>query len=97
MPELAPYDVKMYTLMTEGNMEGVESFHQTQLIYPKDSWIVEKRFESRITGIAVGARTFDERTYASLQAGGVTQTSIKLRITAGNSPSEAIVRIFTKY
>ena len=83
--------------MTEGNFEGVEKLSERRVVYPKDSWIFEQRFDSRITGIAVGARTFDERTFASLQAGGISQTSVKLRINAGNSPSEAIVRIFTKY
>ena len=83
--------------MTEGNFEGVESYSQRQVVFPQDSWIVNQTFKSRITGIAVGARTFDERSFASLLAGGVSQTSVKLKVIAGDSPSEAVIRIFTKY
>jgi hypothetical protein len=84
-----------YLLYTEGSTDKDDSPEEQFVIYPKKSILIQKKFSEKIRGIAVGARSEDERGHVVVEDGGVTQKFVDLRVHAGNYSTEALVKIFT--
>ncbi len=88
-------ELNRYLLYTEGSTDKHVATEERVVIYPKKSILIQKRFSEKIRGIAVGARSEDERGHAVVEEGGVTQKFVDLRVHAGNYSTEALVNIFT--
>jgi hypothetical protein len=85
-----------YLLYTEGSTDSAHvATEERVVIYPKKSILIQKKFSEKIRGIAVGARSEDDRGHAMVEEGGVTQKFVNLRVHAGNYSTEALVKIFT--
>jgi len=89
-------NLKRYLLYTEGSTDGHVAFNDTLGINPKKSILIRKKFPEKIQGIAVGARSEDQRGHSVIKKGGVGQKFVKLKVYAGNNFTEVMVKIVTK-
>ena len=87
--------LKRYLLLQEGFANGCVATEETHLLYPNTCLHFEEDYGVKIKGIVVEANSISSLAYCVLKKGGVGQTYVTLRVSAGPSSAGVIIKILT--